>query len=211
MDIDVNKATVKRVTPLMASAHGGHYEVVKVLLAYPSIESKLFDFDGKTALFYSIPSYANVDEGKWQSVVELLLRCPSVNNHLDENCRHASYYTIIAGFSGFTPLFRPQNHALLFKIGHACYCNNVNVSLQTAAGNGDSQLFSLLHIVRPFISGHNDDDFSRRLASGRARAIHETFRSNIRGKRYTISRPVLYESSRSVCCNTMPEVIVNFP
>ena len=32
--------------------------------------------------------------------------------------------------------------------------------------------------------GHNDDDFSRLLASGRVRAIQETFRSNIRGKRY---------------------------
>ena len=42
----------------------------------------------------------------------------------------------------------------------------------------------ILPNVRPFISGHNDDDFSRRLASGRARAIHETFRSNIRGKLY---------------------------
>ena len=137
-DIDVNKATVDRVTPLMAAARGGHYYIVKILLSNPNIEANFANYDGKTALFFSIPSYYNVDHKKMQDLVELLLRCASLDiNHIDENGNQALYYAAMTGFSNLTFSFEPKNHANLKKNGHTCCSGNVNDGLQIAAEEGD--------------------------------------------------------------------------
>ena len=137
-DIDINKATIYRVTPLMAAAKAGHYEIVKILLANPKIKADFVDFDGKNALFFSIPSNFNVDHTKLQDLVELLLRCPSIDiNHLDENGKNASHYADRAGFTNLMLSFEPKNHANLKTLGHTCCSDNVNDGLQIAAEDGD--------------------------------------------------------------------------
>ena len=138
-DIDINGATVERVTPLMASAKEGHEDIVKILLADPHLEADFADYDGKTALFYSIPTYYHVDHKKLQNVVELLLRCPSIDaNHLDENHKNALYYATISGFTNLTLSF--ENRFILMRDGHTCCSDQVNDGLQIAAEEGNLKM-----------------------------------------------------------------------
>ena len=135
-DIDINQATVDRATPLMASTKGGYYHIVKILLRHPNMEANFADSHGKTALFYSIPKYYNVDHHKIQDLVTLLLRCPSLcKNHLDESYS-ALNHTVETGLKNLTALFEPKNLANLQKSGHTCCSDSVNDGLQIAAKEG---------------------------------------------------------------------------
>ena len=149
-DIDVNKATKDRLTPLMASAEGGHNKIVKALLSHQRINTNFANYDGKTALFLSIPSYYKVDQGSLKDMLELLLKCPTVDiDHKDENGYRAPYYADAyanaTGFSNLTDLFESSYHADLKKSGHTCCSDQVNYGLQKAVEEGD------LYMVKAFL------------------------------------------------------------
>ena len=145
-DIDINKASIDRITPLMASAKGWHFKIVEILLSKPNIMANFANYEGKTALFLSIPINNNVDQNKLKDLLELLLRCPSLDiTHLDEYGNQASDYAVIAGFLSLTYLFEAKSHAMIKRLGHTCCSDNANSGLQIAARQGD------LKMVKAFI------------------------------------------------------------
>ena len=139
--IDVNKATGDRVSPLMASAKEGHYSIIEILLAHPNIDVTYANFEGETALFIFIKSNQDRDHTKLQHLVNLFLRCPSVEiHHLDGKGNHASHYAALRGFSNLTLSFEPKNYANIKKSGHTCCSTNVNDGLQIASKQGDIKM-----------------------------------------------------------------------
>ena len=139
--IDVNKANVDRVTPLMVSSGRGHFDIVEILLLHPNTVTNFVAFSGRTALLYSLTERTLDDENGLKNLVELFLRCPSIDiYHRDENSMDALYYTITRGFTDMQNSFQPRELASLQKSGHTCCSDTVNDGLQIAAGQSDLKM-----------------------------------------------------------------------
>ena len=133
--IDVNKYTINRETTLMVASAGGHSEILRIILAFATVDVTFETFERKTALFYVFHKM-DVLEKKRFEVVELLLRCPSIDiAHRDISDKTALDYAKNQNLMDIIKAFEAR--ASYKNQGHTCCSNEVRKGLQKAAEDGD--------------------------------------------------------------------------
>ena len=139
-NIDVNRSTKNRTTPLIVASANGHSDIVEMLLAHPNIDPNYATFNGRSSIFNSIIA---LNETIGLDIVKIHLRCPSILvSKFDEDKKTAKIYAQEKNLTEVVKAF--GNRLNLMKDGHTCCSDRVNDGLQITAEQGHLKMVKSL-------------------------------------------------------------------
>ena len=156
--IDVNKYTIHRETSLMVATSGGYSDIVRIILAFAAVDATFETFERKTTLFYIFDN-TYIPERKKMEVLELLLRCPSIDlAHRDLDDYTALDYAKMQNRTDIIKAFEARKSYK--KQGHTCCSNEVRKGMQRAAEDGDLTMVKAF-LLCPGIDLNNGYEYGR--------------------------------------------------